>query len=88
MKNILNVLFCLLISIILTSESKAQTNVPDANFRVVLSNVYGITFDGSNNITNPETAASITSIYVNNKAISDLTGIAAFTGAIVGKGHP
>ena len=79
MKNILNALFCLLISIILTFELKAQTNVPDVNFRTFLNSIHGITFDVSNNITNPETAASITVIDVSSKNISDLTGIELFT---------
>lgn len=55
------------------------TNVPDAVFRGILSSK-GITFDGSNNITNPETAAAIISLDLSLNSISDLSGIEAFTG--------
>jgi Leucine-rich repeat (LRR) protein/sugar lactone lactonase YvrE len=55
-------------------------NVPDSNFRVVLSSNYGITFDGNNNIINREAAAALASLDVSSRNITSLTGIAAFTG--------
>lgn len=66
----------------------AQVNVPDANFRYQLSKNYGITFDGNNNITNPDVAEKITKIIVSRDylsqgtGITDISGIEAFTGLL------
>ncbi|MBC8042184.1 MAG: hypothetical protein IAF08_01950, partial [Rhizobacter sp.] len=69
----------LLAALFIAATAQAQ-NVPDANFRAQLSSFYGITFDGSNNITNPATAAALTSMNVGSRSIASLTGIEAFTG--------
>jgi len=57
----------------------AQTNVPDPNFRYVLSS-NGVTFDGSGNITNQIFAEGITTLNANWSSISSFSGIEALTG--------
>ncbi|MBC8042434.1 MAG: T9SS type A sorting domain-containing protein, partial [Rhizobacter sp.] len=61
------------------ATSASAQNVPDANFRAKLSSTYGITFDAAGNITNPATAAAITSLDVSSQSIASLAGIEAFT---------
>jgi len=61
------------------TTSLIPVNVPDPNFRSVLSSNYGITFDESNIITNPATAATLTSLDVGAQGISNLAGIEVFT---------
>ena len=73
-------LFFLFSSLLFSGIAYSQTvNVPDANFRAVLSTHYNITFDESNNITNPDTAEALTGLNVSDDNIYDLTGIEAFT---------
>lgn len=60
----------------------AAVNVPDVYFRSQLSALCGITFDKSNNITNPEKAAAIERLDVSSGIIINLSGIEAFTGLL------
>ena len=62
------------------SASLIPVYVPDTNFRSVLGSNYGISFDENNIITNPATAAVLTSLDVSAQNISTLEGIEAFTG--------
>jgi len=57
----------------------AQNKIPDPKFREVLSLKYGITFDSLNTITNPETAASIDLLDLDNIELKTIEGIEAFT---------
>jgi len=74
------------ILIIVTSfysfSTKAQVNVPDPTFRLLLEGFHNITFDNNNNITNPSVAAAMKSLTIAsvNPPIQSLAGIEAFTG--------
>ncbi|MFY0650453.1 MAG: DUF5018 domain-containing protein [Cyclobacteriaceae bacterium] len=71
---------CILIILLLTTFFiYGQINVPDTNFRSILSSDYGITFDANNDISNSSATKSITALVLGGQAISDLSGIEAFT---------
>ncbi len=74
---------CLLLAVLLLSaKAEAQTiTVPDANFRNFLDAQYAGTTVSGNTVTfTTPSAASITIMSCDSRSITDLTGIAAFTG--------
>ena len=75
----INGLFIFLFSILFYPNSYAQIMVPDSNFRAVLVDNYGITFDENNKIANQNIAEEVLILNIANHSISDLTGIEAFT---------
>lgn len=80
MKKIYRPVLMSLALLLLKISASAQINFPDENFRSVLFDNYGITFDNTNNITNPEVAAAVNELDVQAQGISSLAGIEAFTG--------
>jgi len=76
-----SVIICFL-SLSLFAQKQKSINVPDANFREVLSSEYGITFDANNNISNLDHATYFSEMNVSSKAIKSLSGIEAFTSLI------
>ena len=78
MKTFLSILINIC-SVFFSSNLSNAQNIPDPDFRNVLTTKYGVQFDDSNNISNPLIIPTIKRIDVNNKFIDDLTGIEEFT---------
>lgn len=72
---------CLCFFLLLQTQLKGQiVHIPDANFKATLLSL-GTTIDANNDgeIQVSEAQAYTSTLYLNNKSISDLTGIQAFT---------